>query len=221
MVLIAATENEIGITSSWLNTVNVPPTLREGDTHQREIGRLITGVGSVATAYSLAKYLAANKPDLVIQAGIGGSFDPSLQPGSVVVIGEDLFADLGAIENNEIVDIFDLGLSGDNETPFTDRMLVNPLSWSKFGLPVVRGATVNRISSDVIEVEIIKNKYHASVESMEGAALHYVCLKENIPFLQIRAISNYCGERNKSNWKLTESIVSLNDVLKRIITELS
>jgi len=52
---------------------------------------------------------------------------------------------------------------------------------------------------------------------MEGAALHYVCLMENIPFLQIRSISNYIGERNRKNWNMMDSIVNLNQALASII----
>jgi futalosine hydrolase len=55
---------------------------------------------------------------------------------------------------------------------------------------------------------------------MEGAALHYVCLMEKIPFLQIRSISNYIGERNKKNWNMKESIINLNKELIRLLEQL-
>ena len=45
---------------------------------------------------------------------------------------------------------------------------------------------------------------------MEGAAFHYVCLMKNIPFLQLRAVSNYIGERDKSKWKIAEAIEEVN-----------
>jgi futalosine hydrolase len=45
---------------------------------------------------------------------------------------------------------------------------------------------------------------------MEGAALHYVCLKEKIPFLQVRAISNYITRRDRNAWRMAEAIASLN-----------
>jgi futalosine hydrolase len=34
---------------------------------------------------------------------------------------------------------------------------------------------------------------------MEGAALHFVCLQEDISFIQLRAISNFVGERDSGN----------------------
>ena len=58
------------------------------------------------------------------------------------------------------------------------------------------------------------------VESMEGAALHYVCLMEKIPFLQIRSISNLIGERDKTRWKIKEAMKSLNETLITLIQKL-
>ena len=81
----------------------------------------------------------------------------------------------------------------------------------------MRGATINCISSTVEEVERMKKKYHPIVESMEGAAMHYACLMEEIPFIQLRAISNYVGERDKSKWKMREAIELLNDRLMKIL----
>ena len=56
---------------------------------------------------------------------------------------------------------------------------------------------------------------------MEGAAFHYACIQENIAFLQIRSISNFVGERVKTNWKMKEAIESLNENLINIIQKLS
>ena len=55
---------------------------------------------------------------------------------------------------------------------------------------------------------------------MEGAALHYVGLMEKIPFIQLRAVSNYTGERNKKKWKMKEAIVNLNNELIRLLNKL-
>jgi len=56
---------------------------------------------------------------------------------------------------------------------------------------------------------------------MEGAGLHYVCLQENIPFLQLRAVSNDVGQRDKSKWDLSTSIGALNKELTNILLHLT
>lgn len=209
IVLAAATINEINTTAEWLKTQNTSVEL------------LITGIGGTMAAHALSK-ASLTHPDLIIQAGIAGSFTETLPPESIVFISEEVFADLGATNENGLIDIFDLGLAGTNDAPFTHKTLKNPhtASWQKYKLPFVKGATINCISSTSRQVERIRDKYDPAVESMEGGALHYVCLQENIPFIQLRAISNYAGERDKKKWKMKESIAILNDQLKKIISEL-
>jgi futalosine hydrolase len=55
---------------------------------------------------------------------------------------------------------------------------------------------------------------------MEGAAFHYVCLQQKINFLQLRGISNDVGQRDKSKWKLKESVENLNKELFKIMKNL-
>jgi futalosine hydrolase len=101
-----------------------------------------------------------------------------------------------------------------NHFPFKSGQLINE-NIHKFA-PNLRSAnaiTVNTLTDDHARISLLQNKYHASVETMEGAALHYVCLQENTPFIQLRAISNDVGERNKSKWKLPEAVDSLNAAL--------
>lgn len=212
ILLAAATYNEINTTAAWLNETRGAVNGHQADT-------LITGIGGTATAYALARYFAVKKPDLVIQAGIGGSFKTHLPPESIVFVKEEVFADLGAQENDQLVDIFDLGLAAADEKPFSNRMLINPNvdRWFHYQRPFVRGATINCISSTVRQTQRIVEKYDADVESMEGAALHYVCLREEINFIQVRAISNFVGERNKNNWMMKEAIAGLNDFLKLML----
>lgn len=215
VVLTAATHNEVAPAAAWLLSDNGP-----APRHETEL--LITGVGSAATAHALTRSIYRRRPDLVIQAGIGGSFTDRLPPPALAFIGEDLFADLGAMERDGFSDLFDMGFLGENEYPFHGRMLRNPHPerWEGFGLPFVRGGTVSNISASAARVTSIIEKYDPHIESMEGAAMHYVCLQENIPFIQLRAVSNYAGDRNKQHWKIPEAIAVLNDQLIKILTSL-
>lgn len=212
ILLVAATENEIKATSGWLSSV-------KGAVNGHEVEVLITGIGSTASAYALTRQLLWRSPELVIQAGIGGSFNKDYPPETVVFVKEEVFADLGAFQQNIFDDIFDLRLAAADEPPFTNGILVNNQlePWTKYGLPFVKGATINCISSTTSQIEAIKNKYDPVIESMEGAALHYACLMEHIPFIQLRAVSNYVGERDRSKWRMNEAITVLNEKLRRIL----
>ena len=86
---------------------------------------VITGVGSLATAYLLTKMIKDHKPDLIIQAGIAGGFDTQLALGEVLIVKRDRIADLGVEEKGQWKDLVDLGLAHENDTPFNDGWLVN------------------------------------------------------------------------------------------------
>ena len=80
-----------------------------------------------------------------------------------------------------------------------------------------------RAGPDFVErfsVRLIK-QFDPGIETMEGAALHYVCLQENIPFIQIRSVSNHVGERDKTKWKMKEAINNLNTELSKLINRLT
>jgi futalosine hydrolase len=149
-----------------------------------------SGVGMLASAVSLTRMVLEDKPDLVIQAGIAGCFDASAVLGKVVAVSEESLADMGVEEDGKWKDIFDLKLEKSSYHPFERRKLPNP--WlSKYNLlklEEVNGITINEISTKKERIDQLIKKYDPFIESMEGAALHYVCRQANIPFIQIRAI---------------------------------
>ena len=175
---------------------------------------LITGVGAAVSMYQLTKSILQAEYNWVIQAGLAGTMAPHLSLGEVVVVSKDRFADVGVMEQHKWTDVFAQGLSNPNKYPFEEGWLHQKNIPSFFAhLPTVTGQTVNLLSDEITHTQKITALYPAQIESMEGAALHYVCLQEKIPFVQVRAISNAVGERDKSKWKLQEAIQQLNKEL--------
>lgn len=180
---------------------------------------LISGIGLAASTYHLTKQLSVKKYDLVIQAGVGGCFDSTIGLGEVVAIKQDTIADQSVVELEKLKTLFDLKLVPQDQYPFKKGWLINPgraiIKASK--LKAVRGITVNQISTSKQMIKFYRDVFDPVTESMEGAALHFACLMENVPFLQIRSISNYIGERNKKKWNMMDSIINLNEALVRVI----
>jgi futalosine hydrolase len=181
---------------------------------------LFTGVGIPATCYQLTKRLHQFDYDLLIQAGIAGSFLNGPAPGEVVLVSDDCFADLGMSENGNWFTLFEKGFSDPDSFPFSNGWLSNTEpNINSFGYPLVKAATVNRITDDPIWIKSLSQKYEAGIETMEGAAFHYISLLERIPFLQIRAISNWVGERDKRKWAMKPAINNLNIALKELYSK--
>jgi len=210
LLLVAATEMEIGILKEHLRTGWQPVTDRSFSKSGVTVTLCITGVGMVATVYTLAKALGAQKFDLALQVGVGGSFDHNIALGETAIVISELFGDLGAEDHYNYLDIFELGLSNPNTFPFENGRLNNPLAHKITGLRPVTGLTINTVSGNAFTIERRIKRYDAQVESMEGAAFHYVCLQERLPFLQVRGISNYVEPRDKSKWSMKEALEGLN-----------
>lgn len=193
-----------------------------------EVDILITGVGMVATACFLGRQLALKNYDLAINAGVAGSFDELLTPGTVVNVVEDYFCDLGAEDGDNFRSVFDLGLTDPDSNPYTGGRLIN----NPFGsgmlynndilsrLAEVKALTSNTVHSKADHISRIRSINPADIETMEGAAFFFACLSAGVPCLQLRSISNPVGERDRSSWNLDLAIQNLNKVLWSIITSL-
>lgn len=209
LIICAATESEWMPACTSINEqkIALDPSLN--------VRFVRTGVGMLASAISLTRLVCTEKPDLIIQAGIAGCFNQALELGEVVVVNEEIAGDTGVQENGLWKDLFDLGLQKENDSPFLHKTLPNP--WldklNLLNLKTVNAITVNQISTDTERIRQLQEKYKATLESMEGAALHYIGRTMQIPFIQIRSVSNAIGERDKSKWKMKESIDQLNQTI--------
>jgi len=181
----------------------------------------ITGVGSVATTWSLMRQIDSNRPDLILQAGIAGCFT-GRKAGDVVVVREEILADLGVWEDRQFKTLFDLKLADSEAPPFSNGKLVNPYQQllDLTSLDPVTAITVNEITTDPTRITWYQQNTAAVVESMEGGGQHYVCLREKIPFVQLRSVSNDIGVRDKTKWDIRSAILNLNEQLISLLAKL-
>lgn len=213
-LIVAATPIEIAPFMQGLQDKNMIKNIPDTDV-------LISGIGLTATTYALTKYLHIKRPDLIIQAGLGGCFDTDIPLGSVMAIKKETIADQSVIELKSLKTLFDLKLLPEEMPPYKKGWLPNDSEILKlFKGKKVTGISVNEITTDKKKVQLYIDAFNPVVESMEGAALHYVARMENIPFIQLRAMSNYIAERNKNKWNMKDAINNLNDELLKLIMKL-
>ena len=224
ILLVSATTPELRQATEWLDKSGPESSAlqkAESSNGALQTEQLITGVGQLQTAYCLLKKIYTHRPGFIIQAGIGGSPDAG-HIGKVFGIRSERLADLGVEEKTGFKSIYDLKLGERDHFPFSNGLLKNPyarlMEWSGFSF--LEGITVNEVSTNPSRIRTLKQNAPCFVESMEGAALHYVCLMEKIPFLQIRSVSNVLGERDKARWKIPEALLRLNEALIDFIKKL-
>jgi futalosine hydrolase len=208
--------------AEWMPSFLNINALYTGESQRLKLQYHQSGIGMLAASFALTKLAIEDKPDLIIQVGIAGTFDTDLALGTVVVIEEETIGDLGVEEDGKWKDLFDLKLEKSSYHPFEKRKLPNQWlgKYNLLGLKEVNGITVNEITTHPERIQKLIKKYNPCIESMEGAALHYVARESSIPFIQFRAISNYIGERDKSNWQMKLAIDNLNQTLLQYIDRL-
>jgi futalosine hydrolase len=176
---------------------------------------LITGVGSVATSWSMMKWFSSNlKPDIAVNIGIAGSYRDDIHVGDVVTPVSDCFADAGIETEKGFLTLSEAGMGdpilkagrivADNKYVPTIIKLLRP----------VEGITVNMSTGSGDTIQKILKKFSPDVETMEGATFFYICLREKVPFIALRSISNRVEPRNKKKWDIPLALNNLSEKLR-------
>lgn len=181
----------------------------------------ITGIGSVNTASRLTRFIERVDPDLVIQAGIAGTFrDSGLGIGDVAVADREVYIHAG-VENpasSYPLDPLPFPLvEGRKETckgvfhpdPDFSETAQKSAENALFdaGVKVKKGVfiTVSTITASSETERLLYNRFAPLAESMEGAAAAQTANLYGIPFVEIRAVSNFVGIRDKSRWNIPKA----------------
>ncbi|GAA4303505.1 futalosine hydrolase [Compostibacter hankyongensis] len=220
LLIVAATPAEIQPLSAYLQQ----HWDRESHGYKKagkHIRLCITGAGMLSTAYHLTRVIREERFSLAIQAGIAGSFVPELPVGAVAAVSRDTPADLGADTGSGFLHLTAMPFFEEQDI-FDRCWLPCPLEQLPFStaLPRISAVTVNTVSGSAPAIAALRERYSPDIESMEGAAFHYVCLREKIPFLQLRSISNAVTVRDSSRWNIPLAITELNRYLNGLLEEL-
>ena len=215
LLIVAATALELQPTiahlkSRWIENDDGSHTL--GDLTVRVV---ITGPGLMRMAMALSNVLTTTQPKLCINAGIGGAFPGKFELGDVVHVTREICADLGAEDaQGHFLSLSEMGLEEDLNT----QLLTNASAGQFTFLPTALGISVNTTSGTSRRIAQMIERYDPDVESMEGAAFFYTCLKYGVEFLQLRAISNIVEPRDRSKWEIDKAIEYLNRQVLQILS---
>ncbi len=122
ILLVTATSKEAEIMKRSANHFNVKGRYKSGI---KKINVLVTGVGSIATAWTLTKLFSSDlKPDLAINAGIAGSYKTKIKTGEVVIPVSDCFADAGIETGDGFKTLYESGLEDPDRFPFTGGRII-------------------------------------------------------------------------------------------------
>ncbi len=197
------------------------------------VSLLECGIGPARTALELCRFLeragggaagSGSRPRLILMTGIAGCYrhaagrdplpaggDEEIGPLDVVVAEKEVFLDLGRcshdafsfieIDGRQVAYEFDLS---EYASIFVPHSIREALSFKSAGFGTVCCSSASMQRAEAMR----RGRPRIRVENMEGAAAAMVAREYDIPFIEIRAISNYAGEPDRAKWDI-EGALSL------------
>lgn len=190
---------------------------------QTDALRVVTlGTGKTAAAMRLTGLLRGTpEARAVLLFGVAGAFpdrhrtSPApVRRGGVCVVGSDRFGDEGVETPGGFQDLTTLRIGDSGPFPGNPRMAQQAAA--RLAVPIVRGVTVSSCSGTEATSQRMSRRCAADIETMEGAAVAYVCRQFELPLLHVRAISNWTGDRDRGDWNLGIAVDAVQQAVRRL-----
>lgn len=159
--------------------------------------KLFTGIGKLNASYELTKAIHQKKPELIVNLGSAGS--SQFSKGDVVCCTQFVQRDM---------DVRGLGYQL-YETPFSGVPTV-----LQYGLPMKSLPSGICGTGDSFEMGHTETKY--DVVDMEAYALATIAMKEKIPFLCLKYISDGADDNAADDWTVLvhKAAVAFGEILQ-------
>ena len=208
--------------------------LIEGKLDHRRILLCISGMGKVNAAHAATLMLTQFHPNAIVVFGIGGAYPSSgARVGDIAIAREEIAGDEGVLTRGGFKDTEYIGIpllktatSTIYSTYTASEHLVNvSLRCLNAHQDYVRGkvhvgtfVTLSTCTGTAERARQLEERYHGLCENMEGAAVAQVAILHNIPWLEVRGISNIVQERDLTTWDIPMAAQSVQQAIIRIVT---
>lgn len=188
-------------------------TALQGCLHEFKVLIFHLGIGKTNAAHGTTLLLEKFYPKILLLIGCGGAYRGSgLQPGDLAIANREIFGEEGVITPQGWRSTHFLNLpllrKGDrayyNSFEIDQAVLNRAMAiLHKFNPKVGPFITISEVSGTQQKAEEMEQRFHGICENMEGAAVAQLCTLYEVPFLEIRGISNLVKERNREEWDLS------------------
>lgn len=216
-LLVVAVEAEASALRRGLGLPDLasPPWFRAELTERLDL--VVSGVGKANAAGATARALDPVRHACAINLGVAGSLPrngaPPLAIGALVAATRSVFADEGMAAPDGFRSLAQMGFAPlpgaapdgmgvDAHRPLLDA--VAPLADAAGPI-----ATVSTCAANDALARDVAARTGALAEAMEGAAVATVARALGAPFLELRAISNTTGDRDRQSWNIRAAFDAL------------
>ncbi|WP_282694792.1 futalosine hydrolase [Streptomyces sp. CC208A] len=200
----------------------------EGADRPTGVDVLVGGVGpavAAATGAALTRAALAGEPyGLVVSAGIAGGFPGRAPLGSLVVADTIVAADLGADTPDGYLPVEKLGFG--RSVHRVPEALTGPATaaLAAAGLPHTTGTvlTVSTVTGTAARADALAARHAgAAAEAMEGFGVAEAAAAHGTAVLELRAVSNAVGPRDRAAWRVGEALTALRHAVTALETTLT
>lgn len=200
------------------------------------------GVGQVNTAAALTLALTRHEPAVILQFGAGGAYVRSgLRVGDLAIATEECYGDTGVLTPESWMDLEGMGFpmlparthTGVLKEPLYNRIPLDATRAEMIRKHVKNGMegettcgivagpfiTVQQCSGVQSVGDTLAARYGGICENMEGAAAAHVAAAFEIPFVEIRGVSNRVVDRDLTQWDLPLAIRRCQQAVERIVEQ--
>lgn len=164
----------------------------------KEVILLKSGIGKVNAAMSTTVLLYEFKPDVVINTGSAGGYDPNLEVGAIVISDEVRHHDVDVtIFDYEIGQVPQLpaAFKSDEKLMKIAKEAVSEIGEHQYTVGLI--CSGDAFMNDPQRVEQVRGHFPEMIAvEMEAAAVAQVCYQFNTPFVVIRALSDIAGKES-------------------------
>lgn len=189
-----------------------------GSLFGQKVALLHSGIGKINAASAITALLETIEPEAVIVIGCAGAYPGSgLAAGDLALATEEILADEGVLTPQGFVDFAALGFPllehggpimekrfhADPQLLAAAQPLISAAA-SSAGAKLAVGplVTVSTCSGTDQAAQTMARRTGGLCENMEGAAVAQICRLYEMPFLELRGISNRVENRNLDRWDL-------------------
>ncbi len=179
---------------------------------------MITGPGTVNAAQALTSEIEHHRPGIIVQTGIAGIFkETGLKIGDIAIAKSERYIHTGIEPDKSSLDLAPLPFELILDHPLTKKgifpvhtgladlslkILSDNFSTKKIHVAKCPFITVSTITTSNNTAQKLFSIFSPCMENMEGSGAAQVAAIYRIPFLEIRAGSNYAGKRDTSMWNI-------------------
>jgi futalosine hydrolase len=190
----------------------------EGTLYNQHVLLCVGGVGKVNASHVATLLLTRFNPEVLLVFGVGGAYPSGgATVGDVALAKEEIAGDEGVLTPNGFKDTEYIGIpivKTATSLIYSTYSAPGPMVMRSLQLlESLQGPHVQRVHAGTFvtlstctgtteRAKELETRYHGLCENMEGAAVAQVAQLHNVPWIEVRGISNLVEDRDLRKWDI-------------------